>query len=127
IKAESTTGNGGNITIDPTFVVLNTSSLIANAITGNGGKITIDSHYFFVSDSLIDASSQFGVQGSIFITALNFDVTGNLLTLPGNPLDAEARLRPHCAIRLPHGASSFTVTGRSQLPAEPDGLLPAFP
>jgi len=127
IKAESTLGNGGNITIDPTFVVLNHSSLIANAIAGNGGNITIESRYFFVSDSLIDASSQFGLPGTVTINALNFDASGNLVTLPGNLLDAESRLRPHCAIRLPRGASSFTLTGRSQLPVEPDGLLPAYP
>jgi hypothetical protein len=34
--------NGGNITIDPQFVVLDHSSIIAQAIEGHGGDITIN-------------------------------------------------------------------------------------
>jgi len=38
VKGE--TGNGGNITTDPQFVVLNQSSIIAQAIDEHGGNIT---------------------------------------------------------------------------------------
>jgi hypothetical protein len=40
VKGE--TGNGGNITIDPQFVVFNQISIIAQAIEGHGGNITIN-------------------------------------------------------------------------------------
>jgi len=57
--------NGGNIGIDPEFVILNNSQILANADQGNGGNITIVADFFIPSESsLVNASSQFGLDGA---------------------------------------------------------------
>lgn len=125
ISAESREGNGGNLTLDPVFVVLNQAALLARAIVGNGGNILIISDYFFSDGSLIDASSQFGLQGSVSITAPTADLAGELADLEDEPLDAQALLQPHCAVRLPAGISSFRLGTRPLRLSPPTGLLPA--
>ncbi|HLF95776.1 MAG TPA: filamentous hemagglutinin N-terminal domain-containing protein, partial [Methylococcaceae bacterium] len=42
-------GNGGNILIDPQFVILNNSQIIANALQGQGGNITIITQFLLQS------------------------------------------------------------------------------
>jgi large exoprotein involved in heme utilization and adhesion len=126
INAEADHGHGGNITIDPQFVILNGSQISANAQIGNGGKITIVSKFFLQSASSVTATAPFGVPGTVSITAPDLNLSGSLAPLTAEVLDAESQLRPQCAVRLPLGLSSFVVVGRGGVPVEPDGLLPAF-
>ena len=46
-------GNGGNITVDPLLLVLDSSSIIAQAVAGHGGNITIVANNFLPSDDSI--------------------------------------------------------------------------
>jgi len=39
-------GTGGNITIDPVFIVLDSSDIIANAYEGSGGNISLSTQYY---------------------------------------------------------------------------------
>ena len=49
---------GGNITIDPEFVILQNSQIVANAFAGQGGNIQITAEAFLADpDSRVDASS----------------------------------------------------------------------
>ena len=67
VKGE--TGNGGNITIDPQFVILDHSSIIAEAVEGHGGNITINAGAYIASaDSVVSATSQLGISGTVVIT-----------------------------------------------------------
>lgn len=125
ITAESINGDGGNITIDPQVVVLDHSTLNAKATHGNGGKVDIVSGFLLQTDSTIDVSSVFGLQGTVNITAPDADISGSLMQLTAELLEADTLLRPDCAVRLPGGVSSFTVLGRGGVPVEPDALLPA--
>jgi large exoprotein involved in heme utilization and adhesion len=117
-------GNGGNISIDPTFVVLNGSDIIANAYGGNGGNINIVSDYFLSSpDSKVEASSQLGVSGTVNITAPEVDISGSLMILPSTYLDLTSLLRDRCAAFADEKASSLVVTGQGGMPMEPDDYL----
>src|SRR5439155_18899079 len=58
-------GNGGNLTIDPSFLILDHSKLISKSSLGNGGNITILSDYFLQSESVIDATAPFGLPGTV--------------------------------------------------------------
>src|SRR5829696_2139677 len=59
-------GNGGNILIDPHLLVLQRSSIIAQAVRGHGGDITIIADQFLRSaDSLVSASSELGISGTV--------------------------------------------------------------
>jgi filamentous hemagglutinin family protein len=120
-------GNGGNLTIDPSFLVLNNSGLISKSSFGNGGNINILTDYFFQSGSTIDASAPFGLPGTVRVTAPEVDLSGSLIALPENLLSAETQLRPDCGVRLGGNISSFIVLGRGGLPIEPGGFMPSSP
>jgi large exoprotein involved in heme utilization and adhesion len=118
-------GNGGNLTIDPSFLILNDSALISKSSFGNGGNITILSDFFFQSASLIDASAPFGLPGTVSVSAPQVDLSGSLIGLPSNLLGADTQLRPDCGVRLMGNISSFIVLGRGGLPIQPGGFVPS--
>ncbi len=123
-------GNGGNITIDPEFVVLQGSQVIANAFGGNGGNISIVAGVFFADPtSTISASSTLGVSGTVDIQAPVKNLSGTLAPLPTDIVQAAALLQARCAARLAGGtSSSFVVAGRDGVPLEPGGplMIPLF-
>ena len=121
-------GDGGNLSIvGPEFFIMNNGGLISMSSSANGGNITILSDYFFQSSSTIDASAPFGLPGTVSVSAPQIDLSGVLVGLPGNLLDAENQLRPDCAVRLVGDVSSFVVLGRGGLPLAPGGFVPSGP
>ena len=120
-------GNGGNVTIDPTSVVVNSSDVSARARFGAGGAIAITTDFYFESaDSVVSASSEFGVAGTVEIRSPDFDLVGDLAALSDSYLEPVAVERDRCSARGPATTGSFVVTGRDGLPPSPDGPLPAF-
>ena len=60
------TGGGGSVNIDPQFVLLQNSQILANAVQGPGGNISITTNLLLPdANSVISASSQFGVNGTV--------------------------------------------------------------
>jgi filamentous hemagglutinin family protein len=117
-------GSGGNILIDPEFVVVDGSRIVADAREGAGGSIRVVADNFVATpDSLVDASSDLGIDGSVEIAAPDVDLAGGLVILKGALLDVASQLRERCASRRDIGASSFTGVGRGGLPASPDAPL----
>jgi filamentous hemagglutinin family protein len=117
-------GSGGNITIDPNVVVLQNSTVKADAVLGSGGNITIFTPLFLAdSSSLVSASSQRGVNGTVTIQNPTSNLSETLGTLPSEPNQAQALLTQRCAALASGQASSFIVAGREQLPADPGGWL----
>jgi hypothetical protein len=120
-------GGGGNISIDPEFVVLDSSRIVANAFEGTGGNIRIAADHFLLSpDSVVDASSELGLPGTVAITAPELDVAGGLVSPQAEFLDPNVRLRERCDVRRTTGAGSFTGVGRGGPDLSPDAPLPAF-
>ncbi len=118
------TGNGGNIKLDPQFLVLNRASILANAFGGNGGNISITASRFVPSaDSLVQASSRFGVNGTIDVSSPVVDIGQTLGRLPADYLDASRFLRRGCASRSGGRSSSFVAAGRGGLPQGADSPL----
>ena len=122
--------NGGNITLDPHFVVLDNGRISADAIFGSGGRLMITADFLFSSpgptSDFITANSRFGTPGTVVIDATEIDLTGVLVGLPGTLLGADQQLPAYCGVRIGGGLSSFLVMGRGGLPLEPDGWLPSF-
>ncbi|MEW6298184.1 MAG: hypothetical protein AB1671_10645, partial [Thermodesulfobacteriota bacterium] len=120
-------GDAGDITVDPRFVILNDSRVVANAFEGRGGNIRITAGVFLASPfSTLDASSQLGVDGTVDVRAPVNEISGTFAPLPTVFLDATDLLREHCARRLQEGKySSFAVGGRDGVPLGPDGFLPS--
>ena len=118
------TGGGGSVDIDPQFVILQNSQILANAVFGPGGNINITTNLLLPdSASVISASSQFGQQGTIFIQSPISPASGKILPLGQKPLIPATLLSQRCAALAGSNASSFTVAGRDSLPAEPSGWL----
>ena len=94
------TGNGGNIMVDPQFVVLDRSDIIAQAIEGHGGNITIDAGAYIASaDSIVSATSQLGISGTVTINGPLVDLNGTLVVLSSQLRSAVALTRNSCAAR----------------------------
>jgi len=125
VKGE--TGNGGNITIDPQFVVLDRSQIVATAIAGHGGNITIEAGEFIASsDSVVSAASQKGISGTIEIIGPRVDLNGALVVLSSQLRSAAQVLRNSCAAQSGLPQSSLVEGGRGGLPQDPDATLPAL-
>jgi filamentous hemagglutinin family protein len=120
-------GRGGNITIDPQFVILDRSQIRADAFGGPGGNVRIAAEVFLASpDSVVSASSARGITGTVDIRAPITSLSGVLAPLPAAFVSAAALLPARCAVRLSEGkASSLVVGGRDGLPFDPGGLLPS--
>jgi hypothetical protein len=121
---------GGNITIDPQFVLLQNSQIVARAFQGQGGKIDIQAQQAFLADpaSLVSASasSKLGIDGQVDIRAPVKSISGVLAPLPQAFASAATLLRSPCAARLHEGTVSTLVErGRDGVPATPDGVLPS--
>ena len=117
---------GGNINIDPQFVVLQNSQILAQAFAGAGGAITITAASAFIADplSIVDASSTKGISGTVNIQSPLQNVGGELTALTQQFSSAAALLAQQCAARAADGKfSTFVVAAREGLPAEPGGFL----
>lgn len=117
-------GNGGNIAIDPDFVVLNHSRIAADAIGGNGGNVSIVAGQFLMSpDSSVTASSALGIQGNVVISAPSNDLSSDLEQLPETALDAAARFKSNCNA-VESRFSSFTLSAPTSTAMAP-GSIPS--
>jgi large exoprotein involved in heme utilization and adhesion len=118
--------NGGNITIDPQFVVLQNSQIEAKAFAGAGGAIDIIATSAFIRDpaSIVSASSTLGISGTVNIQSPLQNVGGELTALTQEFSSAAALLAQQCAARAAEGKfSTFVVAAREGLPGEPGGFL----
>ena len=117
---------GGNINIDPIFVILINSQIIANAFEGPGGNITIVTDFYLKDDaSIVDASSALGISGTVIISTLDDDISGSITVLPETYLDASTLLTGQCAANDGIGSNSLVVTGSGGLPEDPGSYLSA--
>ena len=123
ISASVENGQGGNVTIDPDFVLLERSRILAQAAAGRGGAIRIVADLFFAEDSVVSASAgPAGLSGTVEIVSPDADLASELEALPATFLDASALLRERCAARSGARASLYVV----EAPAAPraaDGWL----
>jgi hypothetical protein len=118
---------GGQILIDPRFIVLLNSRIVAQANQGAGGTINLVAGTLLVDpSSLISASSQSGPQGTVTIQSPIQNLSGALVPLQQSLLSITPLLSQRCAARMSEGkVSTFVVTLREGLPPEPGGPLPS--
>ena len=118
------TGGGGSVNIDPQFVILQNSQILANAVFGPGGNISITTNLLLPdTTSVISASSQFGQQGTISIQSPISPASGKIVPLGQKPLIATTLLSQR-ARHSPVGMSAASPSpARDSLPAEPGGWV----
>jgi filamentous hemagglutinin family protein len=122
-------GNGGNISINqPKFVILNNSKTIAQADAGRGGDINIISKEFLRStESLVSASSRLGIDGNVFISAPDADLSGDLIVLSSDFLQADSLLKTPCASMDSENLGSFVIAQREGVANYQDDLQASPP
>ena len=125
VEGNATDSNGGNIAIDPQFVILQNSQIIAQANAGSGGAINVTAGVFIADpNSVVSASSQQGPQGTVRIQSPVQNLGEQLTPLSQQFSSAAALLAQRCAARVADGKfSTFVVAGREGLPVEPGGFL----
>jgi large exoprotein involved in heme utilization and adhesion len=119
---------GGNITIDPQFIVLQNSQIRANAFEGQGGNIRLQVQQVFLADpaSTVSASSTLGINGLVAIQSPVKSITGAVAPLPQAFARTTGLLRNRCAARAREGTvSRFILGGRDGVPLEPGSWLPS--
>ena len=116
-EVRSGLGNGGNIDIDPEYVILNDGRIIANAYGGNGGNIKIVAQTFLgTPETVISASSQLGLDGVVEIDAPQIDLSSSLLDLALKFIDSESLVPRLCLPAHFEQRNSFQVTRQKWLP-----------
>jgi large exoprotein involved in heme utilization and adhesion len=121
---------GGNITIDPRFILLQNSQIVARAFEGQGGKILLRAQQAFLADPAstvsASASSKLGINGLVDIQSPVKSITGALAPLPQAFARTTELLRNRCAERVREGTvSRFVLGGRDGVPLEPGSWLPS--
>jgi large exoprotein involved in heme utilization and adhesion len=118
---------GGNINIDPLFILGQNVQIRANAVEGQGGNITLiaDAGVFFDTSSVLDASSQLGIDGSIDVQAPIINLSGIVTPLPQGTLKVAKMYAERCAAQKGGQFSSFVQGGRDGLPPSPGGFMPS--
>jgi len=120
-------GEGGNITLQPQFLIIGDSQIWAIAKPGSDGGVEIDTQtvYNIASASVnqqIIASSQRLINGSI--SNNNPDKKReDFVVLTSNPLDTGGLSKSVC--NQPENASSFVIMEREGVPTAPDDLIPS--
>ena len=116
---------GGNILVDPDYIVLDQSRIHANAYEGKGGNITLVSDVFLAdSGSSVDASSSLGIDGQVDIRSPVTHISSLVKPLSKDFQSVVTLLREPCMARLYKGEySSFIIKGRDSLPPQPGGTL----
>lgn len=114
-------GNGGNIFIDPDFIVLESSNITANAFGGAGGNIDIKVGTLIQSpDSSISASSAKGIDGTVRIDVSNDQAVNSTAPLPSD-YQPDGNTRRNCT-RFPTGPTSISAKRYAFLPQSPEDL-----
>jgi hypothetical protein len=118
---------GGGIFIDPQFIVLQNSKVIAQATQGSGGTITLVAGTVLAdANSLLSASSQLGPQGTVSVQSPLQNLSGAMVPMPQSFTPVFTLHAERCAARMSEGkVSTFVVTLREGLPPEPGGPLPS--
>lgn len=111
-------GAGGNISVDPTTIILDHGLITANSALGAGGDITLQSEHFLSSESMLMANGR--TAGTVEVIAPDLDLVAGLVGLPASVIDASTQLRELCASRLGLDFSSLLLLGTGGVPPSPD-------
>lgn len=117
-------GGGGNISIDPKLVLFQNSTVLAKADQGTGGRIAIRADSF-VSDAntVVNADAGRGVNGTVTIQSPTSNISGTVGQLVSKTSPPQVLLQNRCVALAGGEQSTFLLSGRDALPAEPGGWL----
>ncbi|HBP90458.1 MAG TPA: hypothetical protein DD706_22540 [Nitrospiraceae bacterium] len=97
VQGEADTA-GGDVTLDPDFIILQNSDILAKAVAGKGGNIDLVASKAVLLDaqSTLDASSQTGISGSVTIESPIQVLSGTIVPLPSTPVNVATLYAARC-------------------------------
>jgi hypothetical protein len=116
---------GGKIDIDPQYVVIQNSNVVAKAADGTGGRIAIQADQAVLVDpsSQIDATSSRGINGQIVIQSPIQQLAGAIAPLPQAFAVTADLYGQRCAAQKGGQFSSFVQGSRDGVPPQPGEVL----
>ena len=127
VKGDETTG-GGDINLDPDFIILQNSQILAKAVAGKGGNIDLVASKAVLLDaqSTLDASSQTGISGSVTIESPIQVLSGTIAPLPDQSVNVATLYAARCVAGEGGHFSTF-VDSKSDSVAPTPGTFLASP
>ncbi len=116
---------GGNISVDPEFIILQNSQILANAFAGQGGNIALVATNAVLVDpfSKVDASSALGVSGSVDIQAPIQNLSGTIAPLPEETTPVTTLYGARCTAGQGGNFSTFVNSKAESLSSAPGTFL----
>ncbi|MBD2303477.1 filamentous hemagglutinin N-terminal domain-containing protein [Nostoc sp. FACHB-87] len=117
-------GNGGNLTINAdTITGFGNSSITANAFRGQGGNVSIKTKgFFFSNDSFVSASSQLGIDGRVELEALYEQL--DPAQVEPIQIQADPKITASCQGNPNSGSpSKFVIIGTGSAPRNLDSQI----
>ena len=116
---------GGKIDIDPQYVVIQNSQILAKAADGTGGRIAIEAEQAVLIDpsSRLDATSSQGVSGQVLIQSPIQQLAGAIAPLPQAFAVAAHLYGQRCAAQKGGHFSNFVQRARDGIPPQPGDLI----
>ncbi|HNP28677.1 MAG TPA: hypothetical protein PKK23_06510 [Nitrospirales bacterium] len=120
VQGDATTA-GGDINIDPDFIILQNSQILAKAIAGQGGNISLTANKAVLVDSFssLDASSELGISGSINIRSPIQNLSSTIAPLPQESTPVTALYGSRCVAGAEGNFSTFVDSKTDTLPPTP--------
>ncbi|HBP90459.1 MAG TPA: hypothetical protein DD706_22545 [Nitrospiraceae bacterium] len=127
VQGDANTG-GGDINLDPDFIILQNSQILAKAVAGKGGNIDLVASKAVLLDaqSTLDASSQTGISGSVTIESPIQVLSGTIVPLPSTPVNVATLYAARCVAGEGGHFSTF-VDSKSDSVAPTPGTFLASP
>lgn len=127
VQGDAKTG-GGDINLDPDFIILQNSQILAKAVAGKGGNIDLVASKAVLLDaqSTLDASSQTGISGSVTIESPIQVLSGTIAPLPDQPVNVATLYAARCVAGEGGHFSTF-VDSKSDSVAPTPGTFLASP
>jgi filamentous hemagglutinin family protein len=120
--------DSGNVNIDPVFLILKESSILAQANFGDGGAIFLSAdNYIQDINSVLDASSRRGNDGEITIASPDNNITGVLGVLNTSFISDSSLLSEPCAALAFDDRSSLIVVTKQIQTKSPTGYVDRNP
>ena len=125
ISSSVSGGVGGNINLDPDFIILNHSDIFAQAGEGQGGQIQLTANVVLADPfSNISASAgPAGIDGSVSIQAPIQNLSGTVAPLPEDVIKVAQFYASRCAAQKGGKLSSFVYHKVPVLPIQPGDFM----
>ncbi len=116
--------SGGDINIDPEFIILQDSQILAQAEAGTGGNIDLIGDVVLIDAlSTLNADSRLGVSGTVNISSPIQNLSGAIAPLPETIIQTATLYAAQCAAQKEGAFSSLSIRGRDRIPYEPGDYL----